>query len=45
MVEFCGAWDLVPSPLRAGVGEAPHRLGRSLRRVFTAVVNNQGGRL
>jgi hypothetical protein len=44
IVELAGAWDLVPSPLRAGLGEAPRRLGRSLR-VFTGMVNKRRGRL
>ena len=36
MVELCGAWDLAVSPLLAGLGEAPQRLGRSLRRALAA---------
>jgi hypothetical protein len=37
MVELCGAWDLVASPLGAGLGEAPQRLGRSLRRALGGI--------
>ena len=44
MVELCGAWDLVGSPLRSRLGEAPQRLGRSFRRALTGVVSKRPSR-
>jgi hypothetical protein len=50
LVEFSGAWDLAMSPLTAGLaaglGEAPQRAARSLRRIFTGrLVNKRAVRL
>jgi peptidoglycan pentaglycine glycine transferase (the first glycine) len=34
LVRFCGAWDLVSSPLAVGLAETPTRLARSVRRAM-----------